>query len=111
MSNVVPMRPQLPKTLTRDEAAALVLGILDDGGKIIWSEHAEQRMDERDVTVRQVIQVLRRGNVTAAPVFTVDRDWKITMEAITAGDNLRVVVAVDVDRMGFMMLVVTVVVI
>ncbi|HKT30695.1 DUF4258 domain-containing protein [Dyella sp.] len=110
MNNVIPLHPVLPRTLSRDEAKALVREVLEDSARLIWTGHVQERMDERHVTDMQVLQVLRRGQVTQDPVFGDDRNWEIRMEADTAGDRVRVGAAVDVDKMGFMVLVITVVV-
>lgn len=110
MADIIPFRPTLPDTLTRAEAAALVRKVLEDSAKLHWKEHVFERMAERDVSDMQVLQVLQRGEVTRDPVFGVERNWELTMEAITAGVRVRVGAALDVDRMGFLVVVITVVV-
>lgn len=110
MSNVVPIRPVLPKSLTRAEAAALIQQVLQDSANLRWKDHVFTRMRERDVTDMQVLQVLRRGEVTRDPKFGEERNWEVTMEAVTAGDLVRVGAAIDVDSMGLLIVVITVVV-
>jgi len=103
-------RPALPKTLNREEAAARVREVLADSAHIVWKSHVYDRMEERGVTDMQVLQVLERGLVTADPQWTADRNWKFTMEADTAGEIVRVAVAIDVDSMGFFVIIITVMV-
>jgi hypothetical protein len=43
------------------------------------------------------------------PQWTEDRNWKVTLEADTAGDVVRVAAALDVDKMGFLVIVITVI--
>lgn len=68
------------------------------------------RMEERDITDMQVLQVLSRGEVTTDPKWTEERNWKFSMEADTAGQIVRVVLALDVDKMGHFIVIVTVIV-
>lgn len=111
MSNVVSIRPELPRTLTRQEAGDLVRDVIADSGNIVWTSHARQRMEQRDVTDLQVLRVLKRGTVVADPVFGNDRNWEVTFEDISAGETIRVAVAIDVDRMGHVLVIVTVMVV
>lgn len=103
-------RPALPTTLTRAEALVRVHEVLTDSAHIVWKDHVYDRMEERGVTDMQVLQVLGRGLLTVDPQWTADRNWKFTMEADTAGEIIRVVVALDVDAMGFLIIIITVIV-
>jgi len=103
-------RPELPKTLSRTEAEKLVRGVLEDSSNIVWRNHVYQRMQERYVTDMQVLQVLKSGTCVNEPEWTNERNWKVTLEADTAGDLIRVGAVLDVDRMGFLIIVITVIV-
>jgi hypothetical protein len=111
MGNVIPLHPTLPRKLSRDEAAELVRKILEESANVRWMNHVLQRMQERHVTDMQVLQVLKRGEVIADPVFGKERNWEVTMEADTAGERVRVGARIDVDKMGYMVLVITVMVV
>lgn len=112
MGNVIPLhgRPKLPDSLDREEAAELVRQVVEDSAHIVWKEHAYVQMERRRVTDMQVLQVLGRGEVVSDPEWTEERNWKFSMEADTAGEVVRVVVALDVDKMGHFIVVITVIV-
>ncbi|WP_426664090.1 DUF4258 domain-containing protein [Rhodanobacter aciditrophus] len=111
MGDVIPFhgRPSLPEAVSREDAATLVREVIEDSARIIWTQHALDRMWDRGISDRQVLQVLRRGEVITDPSLSDDRNWKFTMEADTAGDIVRVVLALDTDRMGNFVVVITVI--
>lgn len=111
MGDIVALRqrPRLPDTLSREGAEKYVRDVLEDSAHIVWSNHAYVRMRERDISDSQVLQVLKRGLVIANPQWSEERNWKFTMEADTAGEIVRVVLALDVDKMGLLILVITVI--
>jgi hypothetical protein len=43
---------------------------------IIWSNHARQRMAERDISDVDVLRILRTGHVSDPPVKTERHEWK-----------------------------------
>lgn len=113
MADIIPIRPArpaLPESLSRDQARDLIGQVLQDSANLIWKEHVYERMEQRGVTDMQVLQVLRRGAVTADPVFGRERNWEVRMEADTGGERIRVGAAIDVNGMGFLVVVITVVV-
>ena len=56
--------------------------------------HFQNRMVERDITVRQVLEVLRTGNGINTPEKDEFGDWRISMRRKVAGQRVHVVVAV-----------------
>jgi uncharacterized protein DUF4258 len=42
---------------------------------IIWSNHARQRMEERDISDVDVLRILRTGHVDDPPVRTERDEW------------------------------------
>ena len=107
MSNVIPIWPELPKQLSREDAAKLVAEVLADSANVQWSDHVLERMYERDITDMQVLQVMRRGTVVTDPKFGSYRNWEVSMEAHTAGDHVRVGLAIDANKLGFYVVVIT----
>jgi len=68
-------------------------------------------MQQRGVTDVQALRVLQRGAVTEGPVWDKDRlNWRFTMRALTAGDDVSVGAAIDVEPlMGTVVIVITVI--
>ncbi len=59
--------------------------------------HAQQRMNERGVTIRQILDVLRHGKGIAGPILDQYGDWRIKLKRFSAGRNVQVVVVVRKD--------------
>lgn len=69
--------------------------------------HAQARMDERGITWRQVVRCLAKGYITEGPAPDQKGGWKVTVETVSAGDQLAVVAAVNKDAQGNKAIVVT----
>ncbi len=99
---------QLPKAMTADDVTKLVKELLAEGGRLEVSTHAYRRMEERDISMRQIMHVLQRGDVTDGPFQTEHRNWKFTMQADTSGQLVSVAAAFEKGLMGHIVLVITV---
>ncbi len=62
-SNVYPLR------LRTDEAARLIKAAAQDSDKVIFSDHAQERMAERGFDIADVFWVLENGHVYQDPVL------------------------------------------
>lgn len=100
----------LPRKLTDAEALTLVQELAGVGGRIVFSAHARQRMQERDVSSQQVVNVLLRGQIVEPVRWESDREcYRLALRALTAGDEVTVACAIEVERlMGQVVVVVTV---
>jgi hypothetical protein len=56
--------------------------------------HAQQRMKERNVTIRQILDVLRHGKGVDGPTLDQYGDWRIKLKRFSAGRTVQVVVVV-----------------
>jgi hypothetical protein len=110
MTNIVPLttRMGLPRTLTADELRVLIRELMEQGGRMVAREHAYVRMEERDISMRQVRHVLLRGEVTRGPEWSTHQNWAFTMQADSAGQLISVGGAIDVDLLGQTVIVITV---
>jgi hypothetical protein len=61
------------------------------------SPHVKQRMKERNVTIRQVFDVLRHGKGIDGPTLDQYGDWRIKLKRFSAGRVVQVVVVVRKD--------------
>jgi hypothetical protein len=85
----------------------MIAELLGTGGRIAYRKHALDRMDEREITAAQVTQVLRRGEVTSAPAWDMKYgNWRFTMRANTAGEDVGVGAAIDVEPLSGQVIVV-----
>lgn len=105
------MRGGLPRKLTAEECRNWVRELVAEGGRVTFRPHAFQRMEERDISNAQVMQVLQRGEVTEGPEYsTTYQNWKFRMEANTAGEHVSVVAAIEIQTlMGQSIAVITVI--
>ncbi|MDE0523834.1 MAG: DUF4258 domain-containing protein [Boseongicola sp.] len=60
--------------------------------------HFQDRMVERDIDMRSVLEVLRKGRSVGPPELDQNGDWRIRMRRMVAGRRVNVVVAVHVDH-------------
>ena len=111
---MAPHRPPTPfdadKALTVAEAQSIIRELVAESGRIIPLHHCLQRMEERAISFGQVLRVLRRGQVAETPRFNEHRNWLVVVEGDASGAHLRIVGAIDRDRAGHLLLVITVVV-
>jgi hypothetical protein len=56
--------------------------------------HTKQRMRERKVTIRQILDVLRQGKGIDGPTLDKHGDWRIKLKRFSAGRTVQVVVVV-----------------
>jgi hypothetical protein len=61
--------------------------------------HAKQRMSERNVTTRQIFDVLRNGKGVSGPTLDKYGDWRIKLKRFSAGRMVQVVVVVKLDHL------------
>ena len=64
---------------------------------IFWSEHAQQRMHERDVIMREALGTIRGGRIDGKIVPDGGSRWKMTLRHRVAGRTVKVVVAISDD--------------
>jgi len=82
--------------------------IVVDSDRVILTNHAKQRMRQRRIGLRQVLECLRKGRIHEPAHLTVHGDWKATLEHHVAGDVVKVAVAIERQQDGEMAVVVTV---
>lgn len=102
-SNIVPL-------WARNAAAAQaeLRAIAQDSARVRFTEHARKRMRQRHITTMQVLRCLRFGTVVEGPAPTIQGNWELTVEVLSAGDVVRVAAAIDQDAQGHYVIIVTV---
>src|SRR5690242_2337072 len=113
MNTVVPFNHNngLPRQLTADRCVEWVRELVFEGGKVQFTNHAYDRMEQRDVSATQVFRVLRRGELVVGPTWSAEyENWMFTMKADTAGQAVSVGATIEVDPVfGVGVLVLTVI--
>ena len=82
--------------------------IVKDSNCVVLTKHAKQRMRQRRVNYRQIMECLRRGRICEPAHLTIHGDWMATLEHRYSGDAVRVVVAIERQEDGELAVVVTV---
>ena len=81
--------------------------IVKDSHRVVLTKHAKQRMRQRRINQRQIIECLRKGRICEAAHMSIHGDWMATLEHQYAGDAVRVVVAIEQQEDGELAVVVT----
>lgn len=82
--------------------------IVKDSHRVVLTKHAKQRMRERRINQRQIMECLLKGRIYEPAHPTIQGDWKATLEHQYAGDLVRVAVAIERQEDGDLAVVVTV---
>ncbi len=94
-----------------DEPSArrILQEVAGDSSRVIFVSHTEQRMAKRGISNAQIIRALRNGRIVEGPFPDpkMGAGWRLTLETLSAGDPLQVVVTIDEDEAGNQVLVIT----
>lgn len=85
--------------LGRREILNRVSELANETFNIHWTEHALERMEEREITMRQALSTLRLGDIEGNPEPDKDGGWKLVLARRSAGTHVRLVVALDDDEL------------
>ena len=102
MGTVQPLRPTDAGFLRK------LRSIVKDSDRVVLTKHAKQRMWQRHINQRQIMECLRRGRICEPAHATIHGDWKATLQHQYAGDWVRVVVAIERQEDGELAVVITV---
>jgi len=95
-AKVVPIRQPAPKPPpTADELVTRVRKLAKDTENIGFDHpHTKTRMAERSLTMRQILETIRKGECVSGPTLDKYGDWRIKLKRRVAGRRVQVVVAV-----------------
>ena len=82
--------------------------IAKDSHRVVLTKHAKQRVQQRGINLRQIMECLRKGRICEPAHLTVQGDWKATLEYRHAGDNVKVAVVIEQQKDGELAVIVTV---
>ncbi len=95
MGNVVPFENLLHDA---KHCANHVRSCLDRSEVDFEQPHFRDRLRERDITMRQVLSTLRKGEIIDGPKKDVHGDVRVKMRRYVAGRTIQVVVALNVRK-------------
>ena len=71
-----------------------------DSGNIRFGPfHVKQRMGERNLNMRQVLECIRNGSRVGSPIKDEYGDWRLKLRRLVAGRRVQVVVAIKEDHL------------
>ena len=65
-----------PKSLDARQAERLIKQISADSDKILYTNHAQERMEQRDISLQDVERVLQNGFCVEMPKKNEKGEWK-----------------------------------
>jgi hypothetical protein len=93
-AKIVRLRPKQTPLPTLQDLVEKVREHANEGRIGFDHPHVKERMATRGLTMRQVLEVARKGDGISGP--TLDRwgDWRVKMKRLVAGRKVQIVVAV-----------------
>ena len=72
-------RPINWQRLNTTDAENVIRERSQDSGKVFFSDHAWERIEERTITRAEALEILRRGYVDGEPIQTSTGEWQVIM--------------------------------
>jgi hypothetical protein len=95
--NVVPLRPAIPAPTA--EQLQIRIRQLAEAGAMRWEEpHFQKRLLQRKLTMRHVLETVKKGDPVGAPSLDQWGDWRLKLKRKVAGRRVQVVVAMKSDH-------------
>ena len=102
------MKPKIvPFSMTDVSLQKKIAEICVDSAKVVVTKHAKTRMRERQVSLTQVLHVLRKGSVVEPAHQDIHGYWKCTLASTISGDFIKVAAALK-EESGEKVIVITV---
>jgi hypothetical protein len=96
MAEIISFRSKTASQPTTSELVAKVRQLKSDNSENMHWEHPhfQQRLQERKISMRQVLDVIENGEPMGTPKQDKWGDWRIKLSRKTAGRRVQVVIAV-----------------
>jgi len=102
------MANSTPYRLNDANALKLLREVAKDSGRVVLLRHARQRMKQRQITLAQVLTVLRTGSLAESAACDLHGNWKMTVRGMTCGQSVSVACAIEMqEEPGKRVLVIT----
>ena len=97
-AKVVRFRPRQAPTPTLQELVQKAREHAAEGRIAFDHPHMQERMVTRGITMRQVLEVVNKGEGVSGPTKDQWGDWRIKLKRLVAGRKVQVVLAVTETR-------------
>lgn len=101
-SNIVPL------AMNDQMLSRKIAEVAKDSSRVFVTDHAKKRMRQRGILRTQVDKVLMTGKVVEHAHRNIHGNWQCTLEAIIAGDRIKIPVALEDASNGDSIIVITV---
>lgn len=83
----------------------------EDQGAVKFTQHAKTRMVERQISIMQVLNVMKRtsSRMNEGPYQAANGDWKCEIEGSAAGAVIRLALAINTSARAEAVIVITVI--
>lgn len=94
----MPQENILKFELPAHRARELLREIANDTARVVFTDHAKQRMKQRKINRMQILQCLRKGRFAEEPTRGVKGNWEMALETMAAGVPIKVATALDYNE-------------
>ena len=102
------MTNPIPYRLNDANALKLLRDVAKDSGRVVLLPHARKRMKERQITLAQVLTVLRTASLAESAACDLYGNWKMTVKGMTCGQSITAACAIEMqEEPGKRVLVIT----
>lgn len=95
-----------PKSLNTRQAERLIAQLAEDSSRILYTNHAEERMEERDVSMQDIERILKNGFCAEPPVRDNKGQWKCKLIRHHSGNRDVGVVTIILKRQELLIITV-----
>jgi len=91
----------VPEDLSKRRALKIIQTAAQDSSNVFIIAHAEERMVEREITLTQVLRVLRTGTIYDGPTDNLLEDnWECGVKGFSAGETIGLRIGIERDKTG-----------
>jgi hypothetical protein len=98
MANTYDRVVNIRYTLKAEDAQKRVRELSWDSANVIWTDHALARAEERDLSLPEILTVLRGGYVDDPPIEEEPREWRCKVTKKHRGRTVGVLTVVVDDK-------------
>lgn len=92
------MANPIPYRLNDANALKLLREVAAESARVVLLHHARKRMRERQISLGQVLDVLRKGTLAEPAALDTCGNWKVTVRGKSCGQAITVAGAIDMNQ-------------
>lgn len=91
----------IPEELSKRRALKTIRTAANKSINVFIEIHAEERMEEREITLTQVLRVLRTGTIFDGPTDNLlENNWECGVKGFSAGETIGLRIGIERDKTG-----------